>query len=383
MIQHWMEHVCVGCGAAYRYTTRRTADSQRRPKRSLRMRPCPVCGLYQPDMIAFQRSVLQAFLGAVTAGVAGFLGLFGWTYGAPEWKTPLIAAGFAVAALLGHGLLLLWNRNRNRKANREFAKRLSRAGLLERLRGETPELAKEELPRPRHGAVTALAFAGLVLGLLPFVTPELVRLAMGWPLNQEWHSGVVGPGDESRLYLAERISSIKGLWTGEARAEVLNAREVGLIDPALAATTHQDSWGNVIHFEQKERQGSPLPWADVRFPDVSRLGGQELRVKVDVDVTYPADHGAQFFNEKRTLTRTASVRLADTPRAGTTYGWLCRGGTFAGALWLGLMSLVLVLAARAFRHEAFPPRAVAEPEEDEDEEYLRRPMRRRRIRDDD
>jgi hypothetical protein len=388
MIQHWMEHTCVGCGGAYRYTTRRTHLPQRRPKRWVRMRPCPTCGLYQPDMVAAVRARNHLLIGFGAAAVAGVLGLIGWAAhapGSPEWGTTLWAGVVAVLALPAQLAVLFWNPNRNPRANREKANRLRQSGHLERLRRETPDLAKEEPPRPRLGWLHGFALGGLALGILPFVTPELVRLALGWPLNRDWYPAVVGPGDVSRVFYAESIQSVQGLWNGRAEAEVLNAPEVGLAQGRLEAATRRDTWGNVIHFDENQAKvGYSRPWAEVWIPDAPQLGGKELRVKVDLAATYPADRGNVFVNAQRAFTQTATVRLADTPGAGMVYASLCRGGTLGGAAWLVLMSLALALAARAFRHEAFPPRAVAEREEDEDEEYLRRhDRRRRRIRDDD
>jgi hypothetical protein len=383
MIQHWMEYDCVGCGGAYRYTTRRTHIRQRRPKRWVRMRPCPSCGLYQPDMVAALRVRNHLLVGLGAAAVTGFLGVVGWSAGAPEWGTTLGAAGVAVLALLAQVASLCWNPNRNPQANLAKARRLRQAGELERLRRETPDLAKHELPRPRLGWLHGFALGGLALGILPFVTPELVRLAFGWPLNRDWYPAVVGPGDESRIYFDQTIYSLKGLWTGRAAAEVVNAREVGLDRERLEATTREADWGDVIHFEEKHRGGVQRPWVDVRIPDSPQLGGKELRVKVDLAAVFPADQGKIFVNQERQFTQTASVKLADVPWAGRVYAALCRGGTLGGAAWLLLMSLALALAAHSFRREAFPAKATAEDEDDYEDDYRPRRGRRRQLRDDD
>jgi hypothetical protein len=336
-------------------------------------------------MIAAQRSFWHLLFGLGTAGVIGFIGLLGTGRAAPEYGTTLAAAAVAVLSLMVHGAFLIWDPNRKPQANLEKARRFRRLGRLERLRGETPELAKEELPHPRFRWLHAAALIGMAVGVVPFVTPEVVRLVRGWPLNRGWFPAVVGPGDEARIYHPSSVQSLTGLWTGEATAEALNARELGLARAQLEATTHQDSWGNFIQFEQKHKTGYVRPWVDVRVPDAAQLAGKDLQVKVDVMVTYPADHGANFLNEQRLFTQTAFIQLADTPGAGSVYTALCRGGTFGGALWLLLMGLVLALAARPFRYDGFPGKPAAEREDDDDDDYDDRPRRSRsrRIRDDD
>src|SRR5438128_1474469 len=96
MIQYWMEDVCVGCGGVYRYPAQRAKFHQRRPKSRLAMRPCPTCGLYQPDMIGKQRLWQHLLLGLGAAGVAAFLGILGCSDAVPEWGTTWGAAAVAV-----------------------------------------------------------------------------------------------------------------------------------------------------------------------------------------------------------------------------------------------------------------------------------------------
>jgi hypothetical protein len=385
MIQYWTEHVCVGCGGAYRYKSGQSRVQRRRPKPRIAMRPCPTCGHYQPDMIAAQRFQFHVGLGFAAAAVAVSLCFVGWTMTLPEWGTTLAAAAVAVLALLAQSAILLRDPNRNPEANRQKAKRLRKLGILERLRGETPELTKEEPPRPRVGSAHAVVLVGLALGILPFLTAELVRLALGWPLNRDWYPAVIGPGDESRIYFSPYIVCLNGMWDGDARAEVLNADAAGLADGQLKAVTHHAAWGGVIHVDQKHGGGDfRWPWVDVQIPNESRLAGKELRIKTDLVVTYPAPSGMKYVNEERDSTQTVVVKLADRPGAGRVYASLCRGGTLGGALWLVLMGLAIGLAARPYRHEAFPAKVIAEDEDDVyDDERAPRPIRSRRIRDDD
>jgi hypothetical protein len=382
MIQHWTEHVCVGCGGAYRYTTQRTKSRHQRSKPRVKMRPCPSCGLYQPDMVGAQRAQFHLAVGLGSAAVAGSIGLAAWLGDFPEWRTTLVAAGVAVLALPVQLIVLFWNPNRNPDAGCLRAKQLIRQRVLERLRGETADLAKEELPRPRFGALTVVAIFGIALGIWQFLSAELVRRVYGWPLNADWYPAVVGPGDEARFYFPERVDSLQGLWDGRAEAELLNAQEVGVVQRRLSTDTGHARWGNELHFKNDERRRAPHPWVLVYVPDSPELSGKDLRVKLDLVATYPADHGAHFIEEQRNFTATPVIRLADRPGAGAVYAALCRGGTLGGALWLLLMSLVLALAAWSFRREAFPVKGFAEREDEDDDDDRPERIRRRRIRDD-
>jgi hypothetical protein len=180
MIQYWMEHVCVGCGGVYHYTLRRL----RRPRPRVRMRPRPICGLYQPDMVASKQVLYHLVLGVRAAGLAGLVGIGGVLELDPGWIATGGATVIPVLTLLAQGVLLLWDPNRNLKANRQKAKRLVEANLLEQLRGGTTELVKGKLPRPCFGAILAFALIGLLFAILPFATAKVVRLAFGWPLNR-------------------------------------------------------------------------------------------------------------------------------------------------------------------------------------------------------
>jgi hypothetical protein len=114
MIQYWMEHVCVGCGGVYHYTLRRL----RRPRPRVRMRPRPICGLYQPDMVATKRFLYHLVLGVRAAGLAGLVGIGGVLELDPGWIATGGATVIPVLTLLAQGVLLLWDPNRNLKANR-------------------------------------------------------------------------------------------------------------------------------------------------------------------------------------------------------------------------------------------------------------------------
>ena len=102
------------------------------------MRPRPICGLYQPDMVASKRFLYHLVLGVSAAGLAGLVGIGGVLELDPGWIATGGAAVIPVLTLLAQGVLLLWDPNRNLEANRQKAKRLVEANLLEQLGGEQP-----------------------------------------------------------------------------------------------------------------------------------------------------------------------------------------------------------------------------------------------------
>ena len=42
-------------------------------------------------------------------------------------------------------------------------------------------------------------------------------MSKGWPLNDETYPPVVGPGDQVRVYMNQKITSIKSYWKGDAQ----------------------------------------------------------------------------------------------------------------------------------------------------------------------
>jgi hypothetical protein len=382
---YWKKHVCVGCGAAFRYSFGRLkARPARTPRAS--MKPCPTCGLYQPDMVAGQRMTGHILSGVFGFGAALALAITGVTLYFPDRVTMWLGVAVGTATVLGHFLVALRNPNRDTAANRERARQMLRSGDLERLRGETPDLAAGRLPRWGLRPVHAVALVGMALGNVLFVAADLARLACGWPMNPQWHPGVVGPGDTSRLYFDEGFGSVKGLWRGKCTAWTLNERELGLGPVPLKVTTNQDMWGNVIWFDQgKESNNSVDPWVEVRVPDSPQIAGKRLDVRAELIAEFPVWHFNHFDNEQRTLTRTAALQIAATPGAGAIYRKLWHGGAFAAAAGLGLMSLILTIAAWSMSRHANPVTLVRErdkededPDDEEFGELERRDRRRRR-----
>jgi hypothetical protein len=348
------------------------------------MRPCPTCGLYQPDMIAHRRIGGQLAIGGL--GVLAAL-LF---VGLGDTKYTWLGCGVGAVALtlLAQLLLLLWNPNRNPERNRAQAKRLLRSGDMQLLRGQAPDCVAPGRLRWGIGPIHGIALAGMAFATLPFFAAELVRLAFGWPMNSTCVPGVVGPGDEARLHFAEQFWSVKGLWNGEASACALNAPELGPEGAALQATTHREKWAGDIWFDRKEGADRRVtPWVAIRVPDAPGLAGKQLQVRADLLVTYPASQGNTYVNREKALTQTTSLRLADRPGAGQLYRYVWYIGGLVGSGCVGLMTLLLMRATWLFSKKANAMKVVHEgedepdenrdPDDDEDDRHDRSRRRRR------
>jgi hypothetical protein len=378
-MERWKKHLCIGCGCAFRHFLARTTGERRGAGRVM-LRPCPVCGLYQPDMVGTRRLWLHLVIALASCAL---LTLFGGLIETHTFPTPVmigLAAAFGLLPLMGHLGVVAWNPNRNPEANRARAKRLLRSGNMELLTVATPELAAERLPRFGLTALPVLGAALLALGLAAIPGAELVRLACGWPVNPDWGPAVVAPGDEACYYFPERITSIKGLWRGTARVEVLNPEELGLADTWLLASTENKSWGGTIYTETSEQRNSTHPWVAVQLPNSPQMAGKRVQVRIDLTAVYPVIDGPQYHNKQEVFTGLASVELADTPRAGRFYMALCRLGTFGGAAWVGFTSLFFFWGAWALRREARPAKTLLlreeDDEDDEDDDLPKWPRRR-------
>src|SRR5262249_35218834 len=137
----WKEHTCSCCGTVYRYLFKRTMKGeggtpetaarnaeravQKAIEREVDQRPCPECGLYQPDMVAAKRWTAPWW--AFWAGVPVFALLVilvltdVMTYG----TAAIIAAVCAAPALVAHFLIDASDPNRDREANRKLGRRMA------------------------------------------------------------------------------------------------------------------------------------------------------------------------------------------------------------------------------------------------------------------
>jgi hypothetical protein len=385
----WKEHACAGCGTVFRYLFKRKMSGQgatpekaakaaekavqRALEHQVDMHPCPGCGLYQPDMIAARRSARHWWTFAVYLPVCVLLFILVLTDVISLTTAALLSAALAVPVVLAHAFIDLLNPNRDLDANRRLGKRLAKQGDL----WVTGELEEREA-EPVGAGINAGHFACYALlgaAVLCFLLPVGLRLVAGMRGNANFHPEIAGPGDTPYLYFTDRITSVKGLWSGSPRVTVLNAADLGGL-AAISATANNDNWGNTISVSSKSPTTSTKTlWARLQLPADGRLAGKDVQVRIDMPVTYPQVVGDKRWEPRtQNFSHTATLRLSS---AGA-------GGVFQGAFWLGFLggNLLLFLAGgllpvftNRFRRQARPTRifvpdgqGAAADEEDEVED---------------
>jgi hypothetical protein len=154
-----------------------------------------------------------------------------------------------LAALAASLAAELWNPNRDLAGNRARAADLVQRGALQVQPGQVvheQELERHARPSPAVLAVVGLAL--LAVGLIGAPAPQLACAIAGWTVNDEAYPPVVGPGDETRIYMKHSISSIKGYWRGTPKVTVRS----GSKKLAAKATTNDNSWGRTISAKSSE-----------------------------------------------------------------------------------------------------------------------------------
>jgi hypothetical protein len=359
----WKQHTCCACGCVYRYKFERAGVGQSpvrhfaqgEAEKSLRGRlqrevdcyPCPTCGLAQPDMVAQTRLPWHAGATAVLLAILACVIIPAAYQGLTYHLAGLVCAGAAGAAALLHLVVALYDPNRDREANRQKVK-----AQVERHRVEMVErgsMTDVSPPPPNLTWKHAMALFAAVVGAGFFLAPEVVRRNADLPINPGLTPYVVGPGDEVKVdFPADHgIRSVGGRWRGVATAKVLNADEVGAAGE-LAAASSTDSWGTDFEINEGSERNTPALYARVQLPDDERLGGKTLRLRIELDVTYPSANGhsrldATFRNQVAQVSRDFTVHVAaaddkqdyeDAWQVGLAVGLL--GGLGGGGLlaWL-------------------------------------------------
>lgn len=375
-LECWKEHVCVGCGSTFRYRLKREKSGQAPTmsaaeavarkaavtslKNDVEMQPCPTCGIIQPDMVGDTYATGHGCLLVILAILLGILGVFVILREEivlfPLYLGTWIAVGICALGALGHIWMAKRNFNRDLEANRQEAReaiqkndlRLEKPGHLEQ-----PLLAT--IPR-RFGMGERIVFFLLFLGIGSFASAEIARLVSDWPLNHDCEPVVVGPGDDLTIYLSDEVSSLKGLWNGQAAVEVLNARELGLKSNRLPASSKNDNWGNYIWGKRVETKNSRL-WTRIVIPKEEDLAGRKMNLNIILDVKYPAAEGSGFLNEEQTFEHAAELHLS-SPHAGLVYRFLWWGGGVMGGLLVLLSGYWLKRQGNGMKREALPSRMI-------------------------
>ncbi len=255
-------------------------------------------------------------------------------------------AGCAAAVLWKTSL---WNPNSNLSANVTRAAADVASGKILHQAGDGSRAVKH-LASPPKSTVQMLSLLLALGAVIAAATPEIVRSSRGWQANAEAYPPVVGPGDSTRIYMTENITSIKSYWRGKADVQI---REGSNSFPAVTKT-NQNDWGMTIYAKSSEKNTNSTPWVGVTIPDEASLAGKAVKCDINIAVQYPRMQGSGTFETAaKNMQRNVSLNLA--PRsAGTSYVSLWWESTLTGIGLTLVCSLILVGIARAFQRQAHP-----------------------------
>lgn len=222
------QHTCLCCGAIYTYPfvrkvkgsgrTREAAQKDREKKvartlaQDVNLEPCPTCGLYQPDMIGQPRADRHKTVFIIAIFVFAFL-LILRAADVLMSNTATLALMIAAALMaLVHTMAEVRNLNSDLDANKQKAEDKVGAGKMILTPGKLAVPTMEQVNPPKSG-IHKLAIPLLVLSVVLIAAPEAMRSLSRWPLNSDAYPPVVGPTDTTRIYMPEKISSVKGYWS--------------------------------------------------------------------------------------------------------------------------------------------------------------------------
>jgi hypothetical protein len=151
---------------------------------------------------------------------------------------------------------------------------------------------------------------------------------------------------------------------------------LGLADARLECSTNNRTWGGIIFGKSVRAEDAQL-WTTIKLPSSENLAGKTIQLQINMDVTYPAEHGRGFQNEEESVEETVELHLA-SPRAGRTFRLVWWGGGAGGGILVLLGSIWLIVQATAIKKTALPSKAILEdddaqelqqalPAEDDDE----------------
>lgn len=370
----WKEHTCIGCNAAYAYelirqikgtgSTAAAAEASakvavhRAVERDTDLEPCPTCGLYQPDMIGQRKASknLAVFWLALIAFAIILIvcGANGLQADLVTWVA-VIAGGAAGICLLR---IDLGNPNVSLNENIVHAQKRVAAAKLRSAKAGQPHALREDPVRTGQPLVHNALLLIVLLAVAALAAPEGIRMARGWPTNAGCYPPVVGPGDSTRIYFSEKISSVKGFWRGKAVAQLLDLQNPSRPGIMLQATANQKDWGSSISVKRSEKDVSSTPWVSIEVPANEELAGKTRTCDIQLDLAYPyMGSGSYMFTTKRqTLEHRQTLKLGPTG-SGAAYSMLWWNATAGGMLAILICALLLYYQAQALRRQAKPTRS--------------------------
>jgi hypothetical protein len=364
------EHTCLLCKTVFRYRMWRTervagisleaAEKSARTyvewlfKNKCDFHACPVCGLYQPEMIVGSRCAAHGWtVGISTCSMIGLLWLVLEKYA--EMQTAIIGALIvAIIAFLFHVVWASPNPNHKLELNLKRAREEVARGMLNIVEaGIRP--AQSGVSMFRFGPVKVIA--AVLVSVLPLIAAEMVRGFSGWKVNPGWSPPIAGPGDSPRFYMTSR-TSIQGKWAGKAQALLKNAKSFNLNENAITAVARGKDWDDVIYTKSDEWDGTAQIYVELQLnPSLDQLANKRLQFDLEVDAEYPVIQShSKFFNDRVYVGQSTSLVLA-SPRAGKVYWRTWLVGHIVGTLSLTLIGLYLCQQAKKMT-TGFPSRVI-------------------------
>lgn len=366
------EHTCVCCGAVYSYPLTRkvtgtapnaeqsAANAESAASKAMTNEvdavPCPTCGLLQPDMVGQRRA--RVFRRVFWLGLIAFVTLVSLCAANVVQMNVSVWVGAAACAVAALILILtdLRDPNRNAEMNREMASGRVASGAVTHTPGKFVAGARELARFPRsvmHKLALVLVLAAVGLAAVP----ELIRSSRGWPVNDECYPPVVGPGDETRVYMKDKITSLKSYWRGTPIAVARvpgGGREL-----TMKSKTNQNNWPDSISVKSSQKNSTSTPWVEVLMPNDPAVAGKTVECAIHLGVTYPAAVGSNAYEHRTArMSRTVPIHVAADAGAGAAYsGWWWKGTVVAMAVVL-VGAQMLLGAARGLARRAKPTRVL-------------------------
>jgi len=360
-VRAWKEHTCLTCGTEFRYriersrTFRTTNPEAAQPgahnlalkaiAEHSEQRPCPHCGLYQPEMIGAKRRTKYLWLLVFTVAWAILFTILceahAFQYDALCWLAML--AG--VINFLVQYIAVSGNANRDMARNRKAAKNLIDEERLELVEAGSGPILKS-VPLSVAGMGTAWVF--LIVALAVFPLAEVKRRVSGWSYNENWYPPVAGPGDVSRYYFKQKVESMRGYWRGVASVKPVNVEKLGLGEhDQFFAATKSELWSNRIWTEAVEDYVLTTIYIDVSFPQGQKLDGTTVDLRLQVDGDAPMVHSRTTYDVVRFKSADdISIKLS-APNAGKQYEAHWWGGIMLGFFLQFIAALTLFHKASA------------------------------------
>ncbi len=372
-INVWKEHTCVRCGRVFRYLFQRKKSGQgatpdkasaaahaavvKALAHETDLHPCPGCGLFQPDMIGARKATRHGWMVLVALVVIAVPLILYAADVLTGASTAFLTAGLGAAVVFAQWLIDRSNLNRDLESNHHLAlMQVEKGELWVPQERQTVSEVDDDVTGSGWTSGHSTAYVMMLLGLLAFLSPELVRTVLGWRPNPEWVPAVVGPGDDPYVYFPDKITSVKGYWRGLPDVKVANWKELGLPHPQLQASSKADNWGQSIQIGSKESKTSTNTlWLRVRIPPDAKLEGKTLELDLNLKADFPELAMGDRFDQRSFQARPLHKSLAlSSAGAGGQYRSWWWGGFLGGAFLLVVPSIALVRLAGNLRRRALP-----------------------------